>query len=723
MSEEPKQPQGNNLPDESIDERIAQENIKKYLLENAEKTKPRQKGLSGFISANRNIILVFTAVFVIVLGAFLGYAIRQNSEQGTKIAQKEEMPEIERHVDFSVPDINDDGKIDQTDEEIAQEKLIEDKGTTVISDPEDEPDPVVTESASTEDITTPEAETSPDDITTGNVDDNLGDTSLPDAVKQPYDNVPDANDPDNETPGQGQTETPTPVTPTEPSTKPDANAATLSSLTVSAWNTLYSNSTSNVANGAAAIASNAQVIGFQELHSPNRRKAIRDKLLCSSCSYSGYVKDYSTSGSSPASLSIIWRKDLFTLNSSGYYKVSGGMGVKSSAGSRISAKWITWVKLRDKKSNKLFYFLNTHTVASVESSGKPRGGEGDRLRNYVTHMNILTAKVSTFQKEKIPIFIVGDFNVNYRYDSKVQYKDFPYTRLGKIGVRSNWQRLNLAGISKGSGTHGGGSRIIDYAYSADNKEVVPVSASISKSKYGSDHAPVYMSANFVSSSSSPSTSSNVNTAYSNSASTNVTTSSPTVSFDGINNFRDAAASSGSFKSGVLYRSARLYSATSSDVSKLSKTLGSGGLIVDLRTSGTRSSYPDKAIPGTTRLDASMTGTTNYTTFVTKQSDRQSINKAITAIAQTKGKVLIHCTAGKDRTGWTVAMIMHILGANDQQIMKEYLLSSSFGSVKSSWLNAGLAKARADYGSVDGYLKKGVGLSDATITALKNKLKG
>lgn len=191
-----------------------------------------------------------------------------------------------------------------------------------------------------------------------------------------------------------------------------------------------------------------------------------------------------------------------------------------------------------------------------------------------------------------------------------------------------------------------------------------------------------------------------------------------VTFNKLANFRDAAASSNSMKTGVLFRSARLYEASSSDITTLSNFM-SGGLIIDLREAKTQKSYPDKAVPGVSHASYPMTSTTNYTKFVTGSSDRAAINSAITAIATSPGKVLVHCTKGRDRTGWVVAMVMYSLGANDSQVMNEYLKTSS---TSKSTLNKGLDKARSQYGSIDNYIKTGLGVSDATLASLRAKLK-
>lgn len=105
-------------------------------------------------------------------------------------------------------------------------------------------------------------------------------------------------------------------------------------------------------------------------------------------------------------------------------------------------------------------------------------------------MDTLTSMVKGFQGEKIPVVALGDFNVNYRYDKNVQYKDFPHVRLRSLGLKSNWELLSLSGISSSAGTHGSGSRLIDYVW-LWGPTTKPVSSSIGGT-YGSDHRAVYL---------------------------------------------------------------------------------------------------------------------------------------------------------------------------------------------------------------------------------------
>lgn len=49
-------------------------------------------------------------------------------------------------------------------------------------------------------------------------------------------------------------------------------------------------------------------------------------------------------------------------------------------------------------------------------------------------------------------------------------------------------------------------------------------------------------------------------------------------------------------------------------------------------------------------------------------------EAVRRIARTDGRVLIHCTAGKDRTGTLVALLLHLLGLPREAIVADYMRS-------------------------------------------------
>jgi protein-tyrosine phosphatase len=98
------------------------------------------------------------------------------------------------------------------------------------------------------------------------------------------------------------------------------------------------------------------------------------------------------------------------------------------------------------------------------------------------------------------------------------------------------------------------------------------------------------------------------------------------------------------------------------------------------------------------------------------------------LLEDRAPLVIHCTAGKDRTGFACALILHALGVPDHVISEDYLLTNRFyrrdpsassdlpadvsqvlGTVQSSFLAAAFDAIRADYGDLEGYFGDGLGL--------------
>ena len=189
------------------------------------------------------------------------------------------------------------------------------------------------------------------------------------------------------------------------------------------------------------------------------------------------------------------------------------------------------------------------------------------------------------------------------------------------------------------------------------------------------------------------------------------------------NFRDVAgeASDGlTMRRGVIYRSADLDTTSSMDRYIL-QTLG---VTVDVMLNG----GSDPTISGITKVSAKMTagsGDGRYETFVTSATQRAAIKKALTAIAGAKGATVIHCAAGKDRTGWVSAVLQMVAGVPLDQIRREYLKSGwkTYGgqSVKQVWLDRAITKLYDRYDGIEGYLLDGLGLSQATLAKLAAKV--
>ena len=101
------------------------------------------------------------------------------------------------------------------------------------------------------------------------------------------------------------------------------------------------------------------------------------------------------------------------------------------------------------------------------------------------------------------------------------------------------------------------------------------------------------------------------------------------------------------------------------------------------------------------------------------------------LLEDRAPLVIHCTAGKDRTGFACALILHTLGVADDVISEDYLLTNRFyrrdpnhssdlpehvkqvlGSVQPSFLGAAFEAINTDYGDLETDLRDGLGLGKA-----------
>lgn len=85
--------------------------------------------------------------------------------------------------------------------------------------------------------------------------------------------------------------------------------------------------------------------------------------------------------------------------------------------------------------------------------------------------------------------------------------------------------------------------------------------------------------------------------------------------------------------------------------------------------------------------------------------------------------LVHCSAGKDRTGMFVAFLLTALGVPRDVVIQDFLLSNQYltpTSVNADWLNIAFQTV-AKSGSFDDYLRNVIGLSDSDLAALRSRL--
>lgn len=104
--------------------------------------------------------------------------------------------------------------------------------------------------------------------------------------------------------------------------------------------------------------------------------------------------------------------------------------------------------------------------------------------------------------------------------------------------------------------------------------------------------------------------------------------------------------------------------------------------------------------------------------------------------------VFHCTAGKDRTGFAAALLLKAVGASDEEVMRDYLLTndrlqlpeaSRWGlsreamevlwRVQPEFLQAALDEVEAQHGSLEGYFREGLGLREAEREALRRLYRG
>ncbi len=235
---------------------------------------------------------------------------------------------------------------------------------------------------------------------------------------------------------------------------------------------------------------------------------------------------------------------------------------------------------------------------------------------------------------------------------------------------------------------------------------------------------------------------------------------------------------GRVASGLVYRSTDLSRLAEPDLSTFA-TLGIR-TVFDLRTAAERLAAPDvlplgagyrsldvladstMAIPASLgALLADPPGATRtlrgggvqalfdvaYREIVTLPSARRSYRHLFRDLACAQAQpALVHCTAGKDRTGWAVAVLLLLLGVSQDDVLAEYLRTNEllrpvlapildqFAAaggdptllgpvlgVTAAYLEAAFDEVRAQYGSIQGYVATGLRLNDETVNALRRAL--
>jgi protein-tyrosine phosphatase len=137
----------------------------------------------------------------------------------------------------------------------------------------------------------------------------------------------------------------------------------------------------------------------------------------------------------------------------------------------------------------------------------------------------------------------------------------------------------------------------------------------------------------------------------------------------------------------------------------------------------------------------------YRRLVSSSSASVGYAAALRAVVAAGGEpVLIHCTAGKDRTGWAATVLLHLAGAELDEIWTEYLsvnpaVRAAFGpliemyvrgggdpaaltpmlEVRPEYLSSAFDEVSTRFGDLSTYVRQGLGLTDDEIDTLARLL--
>lgn len=242
-----------------------------------------------------------------------------------------------------------------------------------------------------------------------------------------------------------------------------------------------------------------------------------------------------------------------------------------------------------------------------------------------------------------------------------------------------------------------------------------------------------------------------------------------VVLDGGRNFRDLGgyrtADGHVVKRGVLYRSGSMGKLTPAGQQRLAQV--HVAQIIDLRTTEERSSdtfdlraaygegywardysmsqgdmrsiFSDPANLTGGKMRAMMSNA--YRTMPKEQAS--SYREVFARLEGGKGPTVVNCTAGKDRTGIVSALVLTALGVPYETVREDFLLTNGapgmetlqgnlsgplaqlppdaiapIVGVEGEYLDTAFAQIRQDYGSVEGYLDKELGVGPRQISALR-----
>lgn len=195
--------------------------------------------------------------------------------------------------------------------------------------------------------------------------------------------------------------------------------------------------------------------------------------------------------------------------------------------------------------------------------------------------------------------------------------------------------------------------------------------------------------------------------------------------EGIHNFRDyggyPVAGGGRVKSGVLWRSGQHVDAKDEDLQAVDALALAH--VIDFRGVSERENAPCRRSPGFDAevhyYDGETANLAPHLEAVSEALDEDGAHRAMERIyrnlpnrepvlwvmrryfavlAQGDGASLVHCLAGKDRTGMAVALLHHALGVHPDDAMEDFLLTNTAGNIDAR-VAAGASAVRARWGDI------------------------
>ena len=174
-------------------------------------------------------------------------------------------------------------------------------------------------------------------------------------------------------------------------------------------------------------------------------------------------------------------------------------------------------------------------------------------------------------------------------------------------------------------------------------------------------------------------------------------------FQGIANFRDYGGyrtADGRLRQGMLFRSAQHQGATGDDLARVAALCLQG--VVDLRGGDERAAAPCPRSPGFGAriftveertggllgphladanaqrggFDARRLMRAGYAAMPFRWRMRNALQNYFEALTLCDGATLLHCAAGKDRTGLAVALLHAALGVHRDDVLADYLLTNN-----------------------------------------------